>query len=197
MAAYKRGTMSKPAGLSVTDRENISNTNLKKGFEEINKSYLDKGYTPTSFSPLGISEGMLPTYTKTTTFPGGSFTTGGQVGQSFNKMIGGGVAGGGKFPATGGLEAASMRLADAASRRNIAEKEAELEMSAKMSGYRSFAEMQQDARRKRLEQEMRGMSEERKRKQEEFKLERELSDRKKLAEGKIKVGGRWMTPVRG
>jgi hypothetical protein len=49
----------------------------------------------------------------------------------------------------GELEAASMRLADAAARRNIAEKEAEQMIEAKNMGYSSLEEMRRDIRRKR------------------------------------------------
>lgn len=57
--------------------------------------------------------------------------TGGQVGQSFGKIIGGDagvrrmtVGGGGGMGGTGGLEAASMRLADAAAAREMRAEEA-------------------------------------------------------------------------
>lgn len=104
------------------------------------------------------------------------------INQSYNKMIGGESIGGSGFggglPSMGSLEAASMRLADAASRRNIAEKEAESEMSAKSSGYSSLGEMQRDMRSKRLEQES------------EMKQQKEEQDM--IRRGYIKVGGRWV-----
>lgn len=201
MAAYTKGTISKPASLSGIDRENISNANLKKGFGEINKSYLDKGYTPTSFSPLDISKGMLPTYTKTTTTsPSGGFTTGGQVAQSFNKMIGGGGIGSQSTPSMMGLEGASMRLADAASRRNIEEKQAEAELQAKQQGYMSFAEMQRDMASKRRKSNLQEMESEREAKREKQESAMEKRKAKETAEkmrkGYINVGGRWMLPVK-
>jgi hypothetical protein len=72
------------------------------------------------------------------------------IGSSFNRVVGGSST-------MGGLEAASMRLADAAARRE-SEKEAsaferEKEMMAAKLGYRSFREMQEDLNRKRIAEE--------------------------------------------
>lgn len=47
----------------------------------------------------------------------------------------------------GSLEAASMRLADAASRREIAEKEAEADIAAKEEGFSSLYEKQRYAKK--------------------------------------------------
>lgn len=75
------------------------------------------------------------------------------IGQSYNRMIGMEPFGGGSFggmpTSMDSLEAASMRLADAASKRNIAEKEAEQLLEAKRMGYLSIDEMQRDIRKKR------------------------------------------------
>ena len=80
--------------------------------------------------------------------------------QSFDKLIGGcqssvnksiGSFGGGRMmPSMNELEAASMRLADAASKRGLAEKQAEAEMEARMSGYESIEDMMKKMRRKRI-----------------------------------------------
>lgn len=108
------------------------------------------------------------------------------IGQSYNNIMGGGSFGGKMLDFTpssmGSLEAASMRLADAASRRGIAERESEAELGAKSSGYSSLGEMQRDIRSKRREQE----AETKKQKEEEDMTRR----------GYVKVGGRWVMPVR-
>ena len=85
------------------------------------------------------------------------------IGQSYNKMIGGdtGIGSGGFYNSMAGLEAASMRLADAASKRTMEESEKEsdiqtkalLQRSAQAGGYLSPTEMQFDIRRKREEDE--------------------------------------------
>lgn len=155
MAAYKKGTMSKP----------IKSTGLTIG------SSIKIG------EPISSTASQLPS-----------------IGQSYNKMIGGGSIGsfggggfGGGLQSMGSLEAASMRLADAASRREIAEKQAEKELedeySAKSSGYSSAKEMQRDIRGKRLEQEI------------ETKKQKEDEEMKR--QGYVKVGGKWVMPVRG
>jgi hypothetical protein len=78
---------------------------------------------------------------------------------SFQKMIGGdtGIGSGGFYNSMAGLEAASMRLADAASKRNIREMEAESEIENKnaalMQGYSSPVMMQYDLQKKRNQQE--------------------------------------------
>jgi hypothetical protein len=119
MAAYKKGTMSKPIG----------STGLTIG------SSIKIG------EPISSAASQLPA-----------------IGQSYNKMIGGGGAGGsmysgggsgGGLPSMMELEASSMRLADAASRRNIAEKEAEADIAARQEGFRSFDEKQRYAKRAR------------------------------------------------
>jgi hypothetical protein len=96
---------------------------------------------------------------------------------SFSKF-----SGGGGLASMGDLEAASMRLADAASRRNIAESQAQAsaqaELGAKSSGYSSFEEMSRDIRSKRQEQE-------RKEKQRE-------EDEEMRRQGYVKIGGRWV-----
>lgn len=147
MAAYKKGTMSKP----------------------INPTGLTIGSSIKIGEPISSTASQLPA-----------------IGQSYNKMIGGGLGGGGfeggGLPSMGSLGAASMALADAASRRNIAEKQAERELedeySAKSSGYSSAEEMQRDIREKRLEQER----ETKKQKEEEDMIRR----------GYVKVGGKWV-----
>jgi hypothetical protein len=83
--------------------------------------------------------------------------------QSYNEMIGGsssefgGAGFGAGIPSMASLEVASMRLADAASKRNIREMEAESEIKNKntalMQGYSSPAMMQYDLQKKRREQE--------------------------------------------
>jgi cell fate (sporulation/competence/biofilm development) regulator YlbF (YheA/YmcA/DUF963 family) len=69
------------------------------------------------------------------------------IGSSFNRVVGG-------SPSMGDLEAASMRLADAAARREsekeISAFEREKETMAAKLGYRSFREMQEDLNKKRL-----------------------------------------------
>lgn len=106
---------------------------------------------------------------------------GGGFGGGFDGGFGGGFGGG--LPSMGQLEASSMRLADAASRRGISEKEAEAELGAKSSGYSSLDEMQRDIRSKRQEQE-------RKEKQQE-------EDDEMRRQGYVKRGGQWIMPVRG
>jgi hypothetical protein len=75
---------------------------------------------------------------------------GGAVGSSFGRMMGGspqmggGMGGGGFIGSMGGLEAASMRLADAASARNIREKQAEIR--EKQAGVR----IEQEAKQKEM-----------------------------------------------
>lgn len=99
MAAYTKGTQS-PA----------LNTSRKK-------EPLKIGTTVTQFQQPMQSGGQI----------------GGQIGQSFGRMIGGdsgvrrmtaGAGMGGGMPSMGGLEAASMRLADAASAREMRAEEA-------------------------------------------------------------------------
>jgi len=71
--------------------------------------------------------------------------------------LGGGLSSRGGFsgglPSMGQLEASSMRLADAASRRDIAEKEAEKNLEAMEMGYDSLEDMQSEAKNSRLEKE--------------------------------------------
>jgi hypothetical protein len=114
MAAYKKGTMSKPIG----------STGLNIG------SSIKIG------EPISSSASQLPA-----------------IGQSYNNMMGGGSFGGKMLDFTpssmGSLEAASMRLADAASRRGIAEKEAEADIAARQEGFRSFDEKQRYAKKVR------------------------------------------------
>jgi hypothetical protein len=78
---------------------------------------------------------------------------------SFQKIIGGNndIGSGGFYNSMSGLEAASMRLADAASKRSTQELEKEYGLkesqTAKAAGYMSPFEMQMDARKKREEAE--------------------------------------------
>lgn len=104
------------------------------GTRKINSSIPAIGTTFTTNAPLGSSLSQFPA-----------------IGQSYNKMIGVEPFEGSGFSGSsmGQLEAASMRLADAASRRNIAEKEAEQMIEAKKMGYSSLEEMQRDIRKKR------------------------------------------------
>ena len=118
-----------------------------------------------SFKPIGTNTTISPT-----------------IGQSYNKMIGGepGIGSSGLSSSMSGLEAASMRLADAASKRSMAETEfasqSKIGEAAKMGGYSSPYEMQRDIEKKRLES------------------ERENEDSKKIAQGYKKVGGKWYLP---
>ena len=127
----------------------------------------------------------IPTIGTTTTInpPVGASLTSkepnfGQMQGSFDKMFG--SAGGPSSMAS--LESASMRLADAASRRNISESEAAANIQAKQMGYSGLGEQRYKTSQEREEAE-------RKRKREE-------EDQEKRDQGMIKVGGRWMTPVR-
>lgn len=97
----------------------------------------------------------------------------GQMQGSFDKMFGGK----GGPSSMGLLEAASMRLADAESKRGISEKEAESELMAKLSGYSSLGEMQYDMRKKRQEQ--------------EFEEKKQKEDAEMINKGYVKIGGRW------
>ena len=102
----------------------------------------------------------------------------GQMQGSFDRMFGVGDG-----PSSmGSLEAASMRLADAASRRSIDESEAQANIEARKMGYSSLSDQEYKTKR--------GIEDaERKRKQQE-------EDEEKMARGMIKIGGRWVTPVR-
>lgn len=105
------------------------------------------------------------------------------IGQSYDKVIGAGQTSlsgnrfSGGIPDLASLEAASMRLADAASRRSIAEKEAESGMLARMKGYSSLDEMMRDMQMKRMK--------------EESELERMKEEEEKKKSGYTKIGGRW------
>lgn len=77
--------------------------------------------------------------------------------QSFEKIIGGGKSpvnqsfgGGGGLPSMSELEASSMRLADAASKRDLAEKQAEAELEARMKGYGGIEDIMKSMRRQRM-----------------------------------------------
>lgn len=97
-----------------------------------NKKFLEKqraqnedlmmklGFTEKSTTPQGQTMYSKPTAPTAPTAP-----IGGQVGQSFGKMMGGGAGGfGGGMPSMGELEAASKRLAnDAATRERKTEEE--------------------------------------------------------------------------
>jgi hypothetical protein len=106
------------------------------------------------------------------------------IGNSYNKMIGGdtGIGSGGFYNSMAGLEAASMRLADAASKRNISEKQAESEMSAKLaakaSGFGSADEMSQYTKKKREESD---------KEEKQAKYDAEMRRR-----GFELIGGRWV-----
>lgn len=176
MAAYKKGTQLPEAGFN-------KDAYLKRQASEIEGNMAKLGFSNKTTTPEGMTK-----YTK----PQGSFPT---IGGSYNKMIGGGGAGGsmysgggfgGGLPSMGSLEAASMRLANAASRRNIAEKQAEreseIELQAKQSGYSSLDEMQRDIRSKRLEQ--------------EAKMKKQKEEEDMTRRGYVKSGGRWVMPVR-
>jgi hypothetical protein len=71
----------------------------------------------------------------------------GQMQGSFDRMFGGGEG-----PSSmGSLESASMRLADAASQRNISEKQADATSAAKAAGFGSLREMSEYNKKKREE----------------------------------------------
>jgi hypothetical protein len=74
------------------------------------------------------------------------------IGESYNKMIGQ-AGGGGSYGSMSSLESASMRLADAASKRTMAESEKEYGLKssqlAQTSGYSSPLKMQQDLQKER------------------------------------------------
>lgn len=72
------------------------------------------------------------------------------IGKSYNNVIGGGS---GMDSTMSGLEASSMRLADAAARRNIAEKAAGSELEAIQAGFSGLDEMSEYLKRKRREAE--------------------------------------------
>lgn len=67
----------------------------------------------------------------------------------FQSPVNQSFGGGGGIPSLSGLASASMSLADAASRRELAQKQAEAEMSARMQGYSSLEDMQREMRRQR------------------------------------------------
>ena len=127
-----------------------------------------------SFNPKGIGTTTTVSQVGTTKTP--------SIGQSYNKMIGGdtGIGSSGFYNSMAGLEGASMRLADAASKRTMAESEFEsqskIKQAAEMGGYSSPYEMQSDIRKKRLAS------------------EKEAEDEKKISQGYAKVGGRWFLP---
>jgi len=89
---------------------------------------------------------------------------------SFQKMIGGnnGIGSGGFYNSMAGLEAASMRLADAASKRSMQESEKEYGLKesqmSKLEGYSSPEQMYSEIRNKK-----------------------QMKDR-----GYVKFGGRWI-----
>ncbi len=163
MAAYKKGTQLPGAGFN-------KDAYLKRQASDIEGRMMKLGFTNKTTTPEGMTK-----YTR----PEGSSPA---IGQSYNNMMGGGSFGGEMLNFTpssmGSLEAASMRLADAASRRGIAEKEAEAELGAKSSGYSSLGEMQRDIRSKRLGQEA------------EMKKQKEEEDMR--SQGYVKVGGKWL-----
>ena len=82
------------------------------------------------------------------------------IGQSYNKMIGGdtGIGSGGFYNSMTGLEGASMRLADAESKRTMEESEKEHGLinsqAAKLEGYSSPEEMYGEIRKKRKMEDM-------------------------------------------
>ncbi len=84
----------------------------------------------------------------------------------------------GFYSSMAGLEAASMRFADAESKRGIAAKSAESEMSAKAAGFRSADEMSRYNRMKREESD---------KEEKEAKYEKKM-----IADGYVKSGGRWV-----
>lgn len=80
--------------------------------------------------------------------------------QSFEKIIGGGQPTsiqptssfggfGGGLPSLGQLEASSMRLADAAAKRELAGKQAEAELESRMKGYGGIEDIMKSMRRQR------------------------------------------------
>lgn len=69
--------------------------------------------------------------------PAAAQPVGGQIGQSFGKMMGGGGFSGG-MPSMGQLEAASMRLADAAAKRERETKEFEYGLRSKETKKQEF-----------------------------------------------------------
>jgi hypothetical protein len=115
-----------------------------------------------SFKPKGIGT--------TTTISQVGATNTPSIGQSYNKMIGGdtGIGSGGFYNSMAGLEGASMRLADAASKRSMQESEKEYGLKesqmSKLEGYSSPEEMYSEIRKKK-----------------------QMEDR-----GYVKSGGRWI-----
>ena len=129
-------------------------------------------------NPVGNKIPTIGTTTAIMPSSAASLTSGqsgiGQMQGSFDRMFGGGEG-----PSSmGSLESASMRLADAASKRGIAEKSAESEMSAKAAGFRSADEMSRYNRNKREESD---------KEEKQAKYEEEM--RKK---GFELIGGRWV-----
>lgn len=57
---------------------------------------------------------------------------------------------GGGLPSLGQLEASSMRLADAAAKRELAGKQAEAELEARMKGYGGIEDIMKSMRRQRM-----------------------------------------------
>jgi hypothetical protein len=118
-----------------------------------------RGNTTMGMVNAGISErnAFKPKIGTTSTI--GTPIKGTMIGSSYGNIVGGsgglegkGMGGGGfggGLPSMGQLEGASMRLADAASKRNISEKQAESEMSAKAAGFGSADEMSQYTKNKR------------------------------------------------
>jgi hypothetical protein len=98
-----------------------------------------------SFNPKGIGTTTSVSQAGTTKTP--------SIGQSYNKMIGGdtGIGSGGFYNSMAGLEGASTRLADAASKRSMDEKAQE---SSLIGGYSSPEEMYGEIRRKRQMEDM-------------------------------------------
>jgi hypothetical protein len=159
-----------------------------------------RGNTTMGMVNAGISErnafkpkiGTTSTIGTPITGTAGTPIKGTMIGSSYGNIVGGsgglegkGMGGGGfggGLPSMGQLEGASMRLADAASKRNISEKQAESEMSAKLAakaaGFGSADEMSQYTKKKREESD-----------KEEKKAKYEEEMRKK---GFVLIGGRWV-----
>jgi hypothetical protein len=106
---------------------------------------------------------------------------------SFQKMIGGdtGIGSGGFYNSMAGLEAASMRFADAASQRNISEKQADATLkqadatsAAKAAGFGSPREMSEYNKKKREESD---------KEEKQAKYDAEMRRR-----GFELIGGRWV-----
>ena len=106
-------------------------------WDKIKSGYEAQGFKLTEEGP-GFSKFTRPQKQSIQNNIGGA----GQVGQSFNKIVGSGLGAGGFYKDMSGLEGASMRLADAASRRK--REEMELESRLGIQSARAAAQTQAD-----------------------------------------------------